>query len=98
MNSTFVNLGKASPDFPNTNNFKKVIGKGGSGTVYGGCLKDGTQVAVKMSESTQVPKEFQTEASVSFFIMNPQHLLKFIVSFSIWLRLDSAYLHQCRLS
>ncbi|KAJ9190284.1 hypothetical protein P3X46_001503 [Hevea brasiliensis] len=47
-----------------TNDFQKVIGKGGFGTVFSGQLKDGTQVAVKMlsPSSTQGSKEFQTEA------------------------------------
>ena len=31
-----------------TNDFHKVLKKGGLGTVYGGLLEDGTQVAVKM--------------------------------------------------
>ena len=45
-----------------TNNFEKVIGKGGFGTVYHGYLND-TQVAVKMlsESSAQGYKEFQEE-------------------------------------
>ena len=45
-----------------TNNFEKVIGKGGFGTVYHGYVGD-TQVAVKMlsPSSTQGYKEFQAE-------------------------------------
>ncbi|KAL5824508.1 hypothetical protein ACOSQ3_020571 [Xanthoceras sorbifolium] len=45
-----------------TNNFKQVLGKGGFGTVYHGCLGD-TQVAVKIlsSSSTQGYKEFKAE-------------------------------------
>ncbi|URE19861.1 receptor-like serine threonine-protein kinase [Musa troglodytarum] len=47
-----------------TNNFKNDIGKGGFGTVYHGCLEDGTQVAVKLRShsSSQGTKEFLAEA------------------------------------
>ncbi|KAI4329189.1 hypothetical protein L6164_021481 [Bauhinia variegata] len=49
-----------------TNNFQKLIGKGGFGTVYHGCFSDGTQVAVKMLslKSPQGSKQFQTEAQL----------------------------------
>ncbi|KAF3534207.1 hypothetical protein DY000_02037080 [Brassica cretica] len=61
-----------------TNNFNKVIGKGGFGIVYLGSLEDGTKIAVKMikdslstipnvissSSSSQSSKEFQTEAEL----------------------------------
>ncbi|KAF8388901.1 hypothetical protein HHK36_025582 [Tetracentron sinense] len=49
-----------------TNDFQKVIGKGGFGTVYYGYLNDNTEVAVKMLSlsSTQGSKEFQTEAQL----------------------------------
>jgi len=44
-----------------TNNFERVVGKGGFGTVYHGCIGE-TQVAVKMlSASTQGYQQFQTE-------------------------------------
>ncbi|KAL9680153.1 hypothetical protein QQ045_018031 [Rhodiola kirilowii] len=48
-----------------TNNFERVIGKGGFGTVYHGCL-DTVQVAVKMlsPSSSQGYKEFQAEAKL----------------------------------
>lgn len=45
-----------------TNNFEKIIGRGGFGTVYHGYLND-TQVAVKMLSETSAQgyKEFQAE-------------------------------------
>lgn len=44
-----------------TNNFERVAGKGGFGTVYHGCIGE-TQLAVKMlSPSTQGYQQFQTE-------------------------------------
>ncbi|KAK3200650.1 hypothetical protein Dsin_024065 [Dipteronia sinensis] len=48
-----------------TDNFKRVLGKGGFGTVYHGYLGD-TQVAVKIlsSSSTQWCKEFQVEITL----------------------------------
>ncbi|CAH8322262.1 unnamed protein product [Eruca vesicaria subsp. sativa] len=61
-----------------TNNFNKVIGKGGFGIVYLGSLENGTKIAVKMikdslstipngtssSSSSQASKEFQVEAEL----------------------------------
>jgi len=51
-----------------TNNFQRVIGRGGFGYVYEGFLEDGTQVAVKMrsQSSNQGAKEFLTEVTISF--------------------------------
>ncbi|KHN11331.1 Putative leucine-rich repeat receptor-like protein kinase [Glycine soja] len=47
-----------------TNNFERVVGKGGFGTVYYGCIGE-TRVAVKMlSHSTQGVRQFQTEANI----------------------------------
>ncbi|KAA8536755.1 hypothetical protein F0562_029233 [Nyssa sinensis] len=48
-----------------TNNFQRVVGKGGFGTVYHGYIDD-TQVAVKIlsSSSIQGYKEFQAEAKL----------------------------------
>ncbi|RLN16609.1 hypothetical protein C2845_PM02G36910 [Panicum miliaceum] len=47
-----------------TDNFKRVLGRGGFGSVYDGFLEDGTQVAVKLrsESSNQGVREFLTEA------------------------------------
>ncbi|XP_042460720.1 probable LRR receptor-like serine/threonine-protein kinase At1g05700 [Zingiber officinale] len=47
-----------------TNNFQKILGEGGFGSVFYGRLEDGTQVAVKMlsQSSSQGTKEFLAEA------------------------------------
>ncbi|KAL8217369.1 hypothetical protein R6Q57_020742 [Mikania cordata] len=54
-----------------TNNFNVVIGKGGFGTLYHGCIGH-TQVAVKMlsKSSQQGEKEFQAEVNV---LLNVHH-------------------------
>jgi predicted Ser/Thr protein kinase len=46
-----------------TNNFERVLGKGGFGTVYHGCV-EGNQVAVKMlsAASVQGYQQFHSEA------------------------------------
>ncbi|GJN14997.1 hypothetical protein PR202_gb01881 [Eleusine coracana subsp. coracana] len=49
-----------------TNNFQRVLGQGGFGSVYHGLLEDGTQVAVKLrsDSSNQGVKEFVAEAQI----------------------------------
>lgn len=49
-----------------TNNFQRVIGRGGFGTVYHGFVDEDTQVAVKMlsQSSAQGYQQFVAEASV----------------------------------
>ncbi|CAL4908531.1 unnamed protein product [Urochloa decumbens] len=49
-----------------TNNFQRVIGRGGFGYVFEGFLEDDTQVAVKLrsQSSNQGAKEFLTEAQI----------------------------------
>lgn len=46
-----------------TKRFTNVLGRGGFGSVFLGCLEDGTQVAVKMRSQTssQGAKEFLAE-------------------------------------
>lgn len=49
-----------------TNNFQRIIGRGGFGTFYYGEMQDGTQVAVKMLSEQSIrilahPSEFSTQ-------------------------------------
>lgn len=55
-----------------TNDFQTVLGTGGFGTVYHGCMLNGTQVAIKMlsQSSKQGMKEFRNEAR---FLMRVHH-------------------------
>ena len=47
-----------------TNKLQTIIGKGGFGTVYHGCLKDGTEVAIKILKGSSIMnvQSFRTEA------------------------------------
>ncbi|XP_072958397.1 putative leucine-rich repeat receptor-like protein kinase At2g19210 [Typha angustifolia] len=58
MQFTYLELGNI------TNKFKRIIGKGGFGTVYHGYTEDGSEVAVKLLSETsaQGQKEFLAEA------------------------------------
>ncbi|KAL4194285.1 hypothetical protein AMTRI_Chr05g67850 [Amborella trichopoda] len=61
-----------------TNDFEKVIGKGGYGPVFYGCLENGHEVAVKLlsQESQQGYKEFLAEVKLLIRIHH-----KYLVSF-----------------
>ena len=52
-----------------TNNFREVIGQGGSGLVYIGHLSNGIKVAVKKLSASlhHASKQFQNEASFSTY-------------------------------
>ncbi|KAK4838803.1 hypothetical protein QYF36_016524 [Acer negundo] len=62
-----------------TDNFNKVLGKGGVGTVYHGNLFDGRQVAVKMISlsSAKGTKQFRTEAQLLMRVHH-RNLVSFI--------------------
>ncbi|KAM0037166.1 putative protein kinase RLK-Pelle-SD-2b family [Helianthus debilis subsp. tardiflorus] len=78
-----------------TDNWKSLIGKGGSATVYKGCLKDGTAVAVKRIQhgEDRGEKEFRSEIAA---IASVQHVN--LVSLSNWIYapLGSAANDNCR--
>ncbi|OMO66431.1 hypothetical protein COLO4_30560 [Corchorus olitorius] len=60
-----------------TNNFERILGRGGFGTVFHGYL-EGTQVAVKMlsPSSVQGPKQFQAEAKLADFGLSKAFLVE----------------------
>ncbi|KAG6489043.1 hypothetical protein ZIOFF_050301 [Zingiber officinale] len=57
-----------------TNNFKKVLGEGGFGIVYHGCLEDGTQIAAKMQSrlTSHGAKNFLAEVHIKLYRQNSQ--------------------------
>ncbi|KAJ4772174.1 Leucine-rich repeat protein kinase family protein [Rhynchospora pubera] len=62
-----------------TDNFEKIIGKGGFGSVYYGKLNDGSEIAVKVhnTESNQGIREFINEVTLLSRIHH-KHLVKFL--------------------
>lgn len=68
-----------------TNNFERVIGKGGFGTEYHGFTKDGTWVAVKTLSlfSPRGPQEFRTEGC-GFIFMRQRNEARFYIQTNSW--------------
>lgn len=65
-----------------TNNFERVLGKGGFGTVYHGYLVDGTQVAVKMLSPSSAQASIQFRTEVKFY---PEIQTDYTISIINWL-------------
>ncbi|KAF3772050.1 putative LRR receptor-like serine/threonine-protein kinase [Nymphaea thermarum] len=62
-----------------TNNFTQVIGRGGSGIVYYGCLKNGCEVAVKKLNKLFFHGDKQFAAEVKLLMtVHHRHLVSFI--------------------
>uniref|UniRef100_A0A2C9UZW7 non-specific serine/threonine protein kinase n=1 Tax=Manihot esculenta TaxID=3983 RepID=A0A2C9UZW7_MANES len=64
-----------------TNNFERVLGKGGFGTVYHGYLDDDTQVAVKMLSPSSVQGYRQFQAEVNLLLRVHHRNLTTLVGF-----------------
>ncbi|XP_058004065.1 putative leucine-rich repeat receptor-like protein kinase At2g19210 [Hevea brasiliensis] len=64
-----------------TNNFERVLGKGGFGTVYHGYLDDDTQVAVKMLSPSSVQGYRQFQAEVKLLLRVHHRNLTTLVGF-----------------
>ena len=64
-----------------TNNFERILGKGGFGTVYNGFIDESTQVAVKMLSSSSVQGYQQFQAEACFFFTHYIHILYIFIFF-----------------
>ena len=64
-----------------TNNFQRMLGRGGFGKVYHGILEDGTQVAVKLrsQSSNQGVEEFLAEVEYTIQLLEKDVCVKKII-------------------
>ena len=60
-----------------TNNFERVLGKGGFGIVYYGRLRDGTEVAVKLRAHTVAQESMFSESQIEESDSKAQRIKEF---------------------